>query len=53
MQKMCSDEEIGGPQCNNEVLQKLKAMEVKVQEANSNQLWKGLEQFKVKKKSNK
>ena len=29
MQKMCSEEEMGGPQCNKEVLEKLKAMEVK------------------------
>ncbi len=49
MQKMCSDEEVGGPLCNKEVLEKLKAMEVKEQEHTSNQLWKGLEQFKKKK----
>ena len=36
---------------NKEVLEKLRAMEVKEQETNSNQLWKGLEQFKVKKKT--
>jgi uncharacterized metal-binding protein YceD (DUF177 family) len=53
MQKMCSEEAMGGPQCNNEVLEKLRAMEVREQEANSNQLWKGLEQFKAKKKSKK
>ena len=53
MQKMCSEEEMGGPQCNKEVLEKLRAMEVKEQETNSNQLWKGLEQFKVKKKTKK
>lgn len=53
MQKMCSEEEMGGPQCNNEVLEKLREMEVRQQEANSNQLWKGLEQFKAKKKSKK
>ncbi|MEO7044796.1 MAG: DUF177 domain-containing protein, partial [Ferruginibacter sp.] len=28
MQRMCSKEEMGGPQCNNEVLEKLKQMEV-------------------------
>jgi hypothetical protein len=41
---------MGGPLCNREVLEKLRLMEVKQQETNSNQLWKGLEQFKVKKK---
>lgn len=46
LQKMCSPEEMGGPQCNKEVLEKLKAMEVKEEEHNANQLWKGLEQFK-------
>jgi uncharacterized metal-binding protein YceD (DUF177 family) len=49
MQKMCSDEEVGGPLCNKEVLKKLKAMEVKEQENTSHQLWKGLEQFKKNK----
>ena len=29
MQRMCSPEIMGGPQCNNEVLEKLKAMEAK------------------------
>lgn len=46
MQKMCSPEEMGGPQCNKEVLQKLKEMEVKHQENNFNALWKGLDKFK-------
>ena len=50
LQKMCSDEEMGGPQCNKEVLEKLKAMEVKEEQTNANQLWKGLEQFKKTKK---
>jgi len=48
LQKMCSEAEMGGPQCNLEVLEKLREMEVRQQEANSNQLWKGLEQFKKK-----
>ncbi len=52
LQKMCSDEEVGGPQCNMEVLEKLKAMEVKEEEHNANQLWKGLEQFKKVKNKN-
>ena len=50
LQKMCSLEEMGGPQCNIEVLEKLKAMEVKEEEHNANQLWKGLDQFKKEKK---
>jgi uncharacterized metal-binding protein YceD (DUF177 family) len=50
LQKMCSPEEMGGPKCNKEVLEKLKAMEVKEEENNANQLWKGLEQFKKAKK---
>lgn len=44
MQKMCKEDEIGGPQCNKEVLDKLKKM---TEEANhTNTLWKGLDQFK-------
>ncbi len=50
IQKMCSEDKMGGPQCNTEVLEKLKLMEVKEQETNANQLWKGLEQFRKKKK---
>ena len=46
MQKMCSPEEMGGPQCNNEVLEKLKAMEAKNEDHNAGNLWKGLDQFK-------
>ncbi len=46
LQKMCKEEEIGGPQCNNEVLEKLRSMEIKAGENNANQLWKGLEKFK-------
>lgn len=45
MQKMCSEEEMGGPQCNKEVLEKLKRMQDEVNKEN-NTLWKGLEQFK-------
>jgi uncharacterized metal-binding protein YceD (DUF177 family) len=50
LQKMCSEEEMGGPQCNKEVLEKLKNMEVKEELPNANQIWKGLEQFKKTKK---
>ena len=46
LQKTCSDEEMGGPQCNKEVLAKLKKMEVKATENNSNDLWKGLDKFR-------
>ncbi|MFT3908493.1 MAG: DUF177 domain-containing protein [Ferruginibacter sp.] len=46
MQRMCSKEEMGGPQCNIEVLEKLKEMEAKHVEHNANALWKGLEKFK-------
>lgn len=46
MQKMCSKEEMGGPQCNNEVLAKLKQMEDEAEKENNNSVWKGLEKFK-------
>ena len=46
MQRMCSKEEMGGPQCNREVLEKLRQMEVKDIENNANTLWKGLDKFK-------
>jgi uncharacterized metal-binding protein YceD (DUF177 family) len=46
MQKMCSEEEMGGPQCNKEVLEKLKKMEAKAAGNNSNDLWKGLDKFR-------
>lgn len=45
MQKMCKEDEIGGPQCNLEVLEKLKKMEDDAK-SDSNAIWKGLEQFK-------
>lgn len=45
MQKMCSEDEIGGPQCNKEVLEKLKKMAALANE-NSSPIWKGLDQFK-------
>ncbi len=53
LQKMCGDAEIGGPQCNKEVLEKLRTMEVKEALPNANQIWKGLEQFKKIKKDKK
>ena len=45
MQKMCGPDEIGGPQCNKEVLEKLKQMEDEAKKTTNN-IWKGLEQFK-------
>lgn len=45
-QKMCNEEEMGGPQCNNEVLEKLRKMEEEVRKDSSNPLMKGLEKFK-------
>lgn len=50
LQKMCSESEVGGPQCNLEVLEKLKEMEAREAARNANDLWKGLEQFKPAKK---
>ena len=46
LQKMCSEQEMGGPQCNNEVLEKLKEMEAKMVDHNATTLWKGLDKFK-------
>lgn len=51
-QKMCTEEEFGGDKCNKEVLEKLKAMEVKEVENNANAIWKGLENFKNKEDNN-
>lgn len=46
MQRMCSESEMGGPQCNLEVLKKLREMEARTQEDNAKALWKGLDKFK-------
>jgi uncharacterized metal-binding protein YceD (DUF177 family) len=46
-QRMCSEEEMGGPQCNKEVLAMLKKMRSQAIE-NNHPLEKGLEQFKKK-----
>ena len=45
MQRMCKEDEIGGPQCNQEVLDVLKKMEAGNND-NNNPLLKGLEKFK-------
>ena len=44
-QRMCSEDEIGGPQCNKEILAMLKKMKSTTIE-NNHPLEKGLEQFK-------
>lgn len=44
-QRMCNEDEIGGPQCNKEVLTMLKAMQEAAKGSN-NPLLKGLEKFK-------
>ena len=46
LQRMCSKEQMGGPQCNREVLEKLKEMESRHSENNANAIWKGLDKFK-------
>jgi uncharacterized metal-binding protein YceD (DUF177 family) len=45
MQRMCTEEEIGGPHCNKEVLAMLKKLDARDQSA-VNPVWKGLEKFK-------
>jgi uncharacterized metal-binding protein YceD (DUF177 family) len=45
MQRMCSEEEMGGPHCNKEVLAMLKKMDITNSQP-ENPLWKGLEKFK-------
>ena len=51
MQRMCAENEIGGPHCNQEVLQKLAGLDPASQENKSERqttstLWKGLDKFK-------
>ena len=48
LQKTCKDEEMGGPKCNKEVLDKLNEMRVNEEAKNANTIWKGLEKFKGK-----
>jgi uncharacterized metal-binding protein YceD (DUF177 family) len=48
MQKKCSDEEIGGPKCNKEVLLKIREMETRSGQSGTEGIWKGLDQFKNK-----
>jgi uncharacterized metal-binding protein YceD (DUF177 family) len=46
LQRMCTDEEMGGPKCNKEVLAKLNEMKVMEDAKNANTLWKDLDKFK-------
>jgi len=48
LQKMCSEDEMGGPQCNKEVLAMLKKMNAQDNQT-VNPVWKALEKFKDKK----
>jgi DUF177 domain-containing protein len=45
MQRMCTEEEMGGPYCNKEVLAMLKKLDAENKPA-ANPVWKGLEKFK-------
>ena len=45
LQKMCAPDEIGGPRCNKEVLQKLASIE-SAGKKEINPMWKGLDKFK-------
>ncbi len=44
-QRMCKEEDMGGPYCNKEVLAMLKKLDVQANKP-QNDLWKGLEKFK-------
>lgn len=46
IQRMCKEGEIGGPQCNTDVLDKLKKMEDDTRIDETSLIWKGLDQFK-------
>jgi len=45
IQRMCKEEDMGGPYCNKEVLAMLKKLNVEENKP-ENPLWKGLEKFK-------
>jgi len=45
MQRMCREEEIGGPHCNKEVLEMLKKLDLEKNKP-AHSIWKGLEKFK-------
>lgn len=46
LQRMCSPEKMGGPQCNIEIINKLKEMEANASNNPTHSIWKGLDQFK-------
>jgi uncharacterized metal-binding protein YceD (DUF177 family) len=48
LQHMCSEDEMGGPQCNKEVLDRLRKMEeeANLNKENDNPIWKGLDKFR-------
>lgn len=46
MQRMCSEDEIGGPHCNKEVLNLLDKMKSSESTPPENDIWSGLKQFK-------
>lgn len=46
MQKLCTEEEMGGPLCNKEVLEKLRQMESEALDNHNGELWEGLQKFK-------
>lgn len=45
-QRICPPDAAGKPQCNEEVIKKLKQMQGSSGESNAGQIWKGLEKFK-------
>lgn len=46
LQKLCKAEDLGGPQCNKEVLAMLNEMKVTEDAKNANAIWKDLDKFK-------
>lgn len=46
LQKMCSEQEMGGSNCNQEVLEKLRQMEEEARKDQHKTVWKGLDKFK-------
>ena len=45
LQRMCSEEELGGPQCNKEVLEMLRKLNEE-EKGSENPIWKGLDKFR-------
>jgi uncharacterized metal-binding protein YceD (DUF177 family) len=50
LQKVCTEEEFGGPTCNKEVLEKLNKLGVNEEAHNANAIWKDLDKFKKTRK---